>query len=144
MLPNKKKCYKKLFLDFGLFWPFFNQKTAKIDKKWRKLAKSKPFDEYSVSWYVDASLQKKCYKTFSLDFDLFFPFFNPKTAKIDQNEENGQNPNWLMKFSEIWYVDASQRKKMLRKNFLWISAFFDRFLTKKQQKLTKNEENWQI
>ena len=44
-----------------------------------------------------------------------------------------------MKFSEIWYVDASQQNKMLQKNFFWISAF----LTKKQPKLTKNEENWQ-
>ena len=33
--------------------------------------------------------------------------------------------------------------KKLQKIFFWISAFFDRFLTKKQPKLTKNEENWQ-
>ena len=32
---------------------------------------------------------------------------------------------------------------MLQKYFFWILAFFGRFLTKKQQKLTKNEENWQ-
>jgi len=37
MLPNKKNAIKKLFLDFGLFWPFFNQKTAK--KKKKKIAK---------------------------------------------------------------------------------------------------------
>ena len=54
-----------------------------------------------------------------------------------------QNPNRLMKFSEIWYVDASEQKKMLQKNFIWISAFFGRLLTKKPQKLTKNEDNWQ-
>ena len=48
-----------------------------------------------------------------------------------------------MKFSEIWYVDASQQNKMLQKNFFWISAFLGRSLTKKQPKLTKNEENWQ-
>ena len=48
-----------------------------------------------------------------------------------------------MKFPEIWYVDASQQNKMLQKDFFWISAFFGRFLTKKQPKLTKNEENWQ-
>ena len=48
-----------------------------------------------------------------------------------------------MKFLEIWYVDAFQQNKMLQKNFFWISAFFDRFLTKKQPKLTKNEEDWQ-
>ena len=62
MLPNKKNATKKLFLDFGLFWSFFNQKTAKIDK----------------------------------------------------NEENWQNPNRLMKFSEIWSVDASQQKKFYK------------------------------
>ena len=32
---------------------------------------------------------------------------------------------------------------MLQKNFFWITAFFGRFLTKKQPKLTKNEEDWQ-
>ena len=58
MLPNKKNATKKVFLDFGLFWPFLTKKTAKIDK----------------------------------------------------NEENWQNPNRLIKFSEIWYVDASQQK----------------------------------
>jgi len=31
---------------------------------------------------------------------------------------------------------------MLQKNFFLILAFFGRFLTKKQPKLTKNEENW--
>ena len=61
-------------------------------------------------------------------------------AKIDKNEENWQNPNRLMKFSEIWYVDASQ-KKMLQKNFFWISAFFACFLTKKQPKNKKNCQN---
>ena len=32
---------------------------------------------------------------------------------------------------------------MLQKNFFWISAFLGRFLTKKQPKLTINEESWQ-
>ena len=30
---QNKKCYKKTFLGFWPFWPFFNQKTAKIDQK---------------------------------------------------------------------------------------------------------------
>ena len=47
-----------------------------------------------------------------------------------------------MKFSEILYVDASQQKNATKYLF-WILAFFGRFLTKKQPKLTKNEENWQ-
>ena len=41
---QQKMLQKNFILDFGLFWPFFNQKTAKIDQKRRKLAKSKPFD----------------------------------------------------------------------------------------------------
>ena len=53
------------------------------------------------------------------------------------------NPNRLMKFSEIWYVDVSQQNKNVTKNFFWNFAFFGRFLTKKQPKLTKNKENWQ-
>ena len=55
-----------------------------------------------------------------------------------------------MKFSEIWYVDASHQKKMLQKNFFWISAFLGRFLTKKQPKKnsqkklpkSKPHDNW--
>ena len=46
-----------------------------------------------------------------------------------------------MKFSETWYVDASQQQKNAT-IFFWILAFIGRFLTKKQPKLTKNEENW--
>ena len=42
-----------------------------------------------------------------------------------------------MKFSEIWYVDASQQNKMLQKNFFWITAFFGRFSTKKTAKIDK-------
>jgi len=57
-------------------------------------------------------------------------------------EENWQNPNCIMKISEIWYIDASQQNKMLQNLFFYISAFFCRFLTKKQPKLTKNKENW--
>ena len=57
-----------------------------------------------------------------------FSFFGLKRAEIDKNEENWQNPNRLMKFYEIWYVDASQQKML--QFFFWISAFFGRFLTK--------------
>ena len=79
-------------------------------------------------------------------FPAFFGrFLTKKQPKLTKIKENWQNPNRLMKFSEIWYVDASQQQqKMLQKNFFWISAFFGRFLTKTQLKLSKNEENWQI
>ena len=80
MLPNKKNATKKLFLDFGLLWPFFNQKTAKkkIKKKWPNPNHLMKFSEI---WYVDASQQRKCYKNIFLDYRLFWPFFNQKTAK---------------------------------------------------------------
>ena len=81
-------------------------------------------------------------KNFFLDFGLCWSFLTKKQPKLTKNEENWQNLNLLMKFSEIWYVDASQQQKMLQKNFCWISACFGRFLTKKQPKLTKSEENW--
>ena len=40
-----------------------------------------------------------------------------------------------MKFSEIWYEDASQQKKIIQKFVFWISAFFGRFLTQKTAKI---------
>ena len=142
MLPNKQKCYKKTFLDFGLFWPFFNQKTAKIDKKLRKLAKSKLFDE--IFWNLVCTCfptKRNATKKFFLDFSFFGRFLTKKQPKLTKNEENWQNLNRLMKFSEIWYVDASQQKKCFKKLFLDF-GLFGRFLTKKQSKFTKNEEYW--
>ena len=56
--PTKINASKNLFLDFGLFWPFFNQKTAKIDKKLRKLAKPKPFGE--IFWNLVFAGLKSC------------------------------------------------------------------------------------
>ena len=58
-----------------------------------------------------------------------------KQPKLTKSEENWQNPNRLMKFSEIWYVDASQQKKMLQKTFFWIFAFFGPFLNQKTAKI---------
>ena len=49
-----------------------------------------------------------------------------------------------MKFSEVWYVDASQQNKMIQKLIYFsITAFFGLFLAKKQSKLTNNEVNCQ-
>ena len=44
-------------------------------------------------------------------------FFGQKSAKIYQKEENWQNPNGLIKFSEICYVNASQQKKIQQKKY---------------------------
>ena len=95
--------------------------------------------KFSEIWYVDTFQQQKMLqKNFFWILAFFGRFLTKKQQKLTKNEENWQNPNRLMKFSKIWYVDASQQKKMLQKNFFWISAFFCRFLTKKQQKFTKN------
>jgi len=48
-------------------------------------------------------------------FSILAFFSQKKEPKLTNNEENWQNPNCLMKFSEIWYEDISQQKKMLQK-----------------------------
>ena len=93
--------------------------------------------KFSEMWYVDAHQQKNATKKLFLDFGLFWSFFNQKTAIIDKNEENWQIPNRLMKFSEIWYVDASQQNKMLQKNFFWILAVFQPKNSQKTEKKKK-------
>ena len=94
-------------MDSVFFWSFFNQKTAKIDKNEENWQNPNRLMKFSEIWYVDASKQKNATKKVFLDFGIFWSFFNQKTAKIDKNEENLQNPNSLMKFSEIWYANAS-------------------------------------
>ena len=80
---QQQKCYKETFSGFRPFLAVFQPKNSQ-KKRWRKLAKSKPFDEISEIWYVDVSQQTKNATTKSfLDFGLFWPF-NQKTAKIDQ------------------------------------------------------------
>ena len=66
---------------------------------------------------------------------LFGRFLTKKQPKLTKNEENWQNPNRLMKFSKIWYVDASQQTKMLQRNFFWISVFFGRLFNQKTAKI---------
>ena len=63
--------------------------------------------KFSEIWYVDASKQKNAIKNFFLDFALFDRFcLTKKQPKLTKNEEDWQNANRLMKFSEIWYVDV--------------------------------------
>ena len=77
--------------------------------------------------------------TFFWNSAFFGRFLTKKQPKLTKNEENWQNPNRLMKFSEICYVDASQQKKCSKKKN-WISAFFSRFLTKKQRKHSQKKK----
>ena len=78
--------------------------------------------KFSEIWYVDASQQKKCYKKNFFGFRPFLAVFNQKTAKKNL-KKNWQNPNLLMKFSEIWYIDASQQKNATKKVFFGFRLF---------------------
>ena len=118
-VSQQRKCYKKTFFGFRPFLAVFNQRTAKIDKKWIKLAKSKPFDE--IFW----NLVCRCFPTKKMlqkNFFWFSAFFGRFLAN-KKNKKNWQNPNRLMKFSEIWYVDASQQKKCYKKTFFGFRPF---------------------
>ena len=83
--PIKENSTKKLFFDFGICGPFFGQKTAKIDQKWRKLAKSKLFDK--IFWNLVCKCfptkENKTKKTF-FNFWFFLALLAKKTAKINQ------------------------------------------------------------
>ena len=85
---------------------FFAQKTVKIDqnekKMAKKMAKSKPLIIFFEIWYVLATQQKKMLqKKLFFDFSFFWPFLARKQPKLTNNFENLQNPNRLIKFSEI-------------------------------------------
>ena len=67
--------------------------------------------KFSEIWHVDASQQNKMLQIFCFWLLAFFGrFLIKKQSKLTKKEENWQNLNRLMKFSEIWYVDASQQK----------------------------------
>ena len=76
---------------------------------------------------------KKNATNYFFGFRPFLVVFNQKTAKIDKNEENWQNPNRSMKFSEILYVDASQQQKMLQIFFFGFWPFLAVFQPKNSQ-----------
>ena len=92
----------------------------------KKIGKIQTVYEISKIWYVVLLNKTKCYNFF-LGFGLFWPFLAIKRPKLTKNEENWQNPNRLMKFSEIWYVDASQQQKLYKFYFLDFGLFWPFF-----------------
>jgi len=72
--------------------------------------------------------KRKSYKFFIIWILGFFGFF---VAKI------WQNPNLLMKFTEIWYVVAFQQKKMLQAKLFWDFGLFWPFCGQKTAKIDK-------
>ena len=67
----------------------------------------------------------KCHKKNFFGISAFFGrFLTKKQPKLTKNEENWQNPNRLMKFSEIWYLDAlQQQQKCYQKTFFGFRPF---------------------
>ena len=63
-------------------------------------------------------------------FRHFLGFFGKKQPKLTKNEENWQNLNRLMNFSEIWYVDISQQIKCYKIIFFGFRLFFAVFKQK--------------
>ena len=85
-------------------------------------------------WEVDASQQNKMLQKNFISILVFFGrFLTKKQPKLTKNEDNLQKPNRLMKFSKIWWVDASQQNKMLQKTFLGFWPFLAVFLPKISQ-----------
>ena len=63
-------------------------------------------------------------KNFFWILAFFGRFLTKKQPKFTQNEENWQISNLLMKFSEIWFVDASQQQqKCYKKTFFGFQPF---------------------
>ena len=61
-------------------------------------------------------------------------FGSLSTKKQQEKRRNWKNPNCLMKFSEIWYVDASQQNKIATKKlFLDFGLFWPFFNQKNSQ-----------
>ena len=89
--------------------------------------------KFSKIWYVDASQQIQIHHEAKFSILAFFGLSGPFSTFLVKNEENCQNPNSLMKFSGIWYVDASQQKKCYKKTFFGFWSFFAFF----QQKTAK-------
>ena len=64
---------------------------------------------------------------------FFGRFLTKKQPKLTKNEEDWQNPNRFMTFSEIWYVDAFQQKKCYKFIFFGFRPFLTVFQPKNSQ-----------
>ena len=69
-------------------------------------------------------------------FFRFWPFLSERQPKLTKNEENWQNLNWFINFSEICYLDAPKQNENAKKNYFSILAFLCLFWP-------KNSRNWQ-
>ena len=86
---QQKKCYKIFFFWIPAFFGRFSTKKQPKNSQKNNLPKSK--QPTNFFFWISA---------------FFGRFLTKKQPKLTKNEENWQNPNRSMKFSEIWYVDA--------------------------------------
>ena len=77
--------------------------------------------------------KKNSTKNFFWISAFFGRFLTKKQQKLTKNKENWLNPNRLIKFSEIWNVEASQQQKMLQKTFFGFRPFLAIFQPKNSQ-----------
>ena len=127
MLQNN---YFSILAFLGLF---LAKKTTKIDQKWRKLVKSKLFENFFWN-LVCKSFQTKENSTKKLFFIL--AFFGQKITKIGK----------IQTVDEIFWNLVGRcfiTKENATKKLFFYFGIFGPFLAKKQLKLTKKEENWQ-
>ena len=103
---------------------FFGKKQPKLTKNEENWQNPNSSIKFSEIWYVNASQQKKILQKYSLRFCNFYVFFGQKMPKLTKYDKNWQNPDRVIKLSEIRYVNASQQKKIQQKNYFSILPFF--------------------
>ena len=99
-LPANKSSLQTLIFDFGIFRIFWPKKQQKLTKNEENCQNPNCLINFSEIWYVDSSQQKKMLQKTISRFRHFLGFFGKEIAKLTKNEENWQNPNRLIKFSE--------------------------------------------
>ena len=135
---QQKMLQKNYFCILAFFCRFLTKKQPKLTKNEENWQNPNRLMKFSKNWYVDASQQKKMLQKSFFGISTFFGrFLNKKQPILTKNEVNCQNPNRLMKFSEIWYVDASQQRKCYKKTFFGFWPFFNQKTAKIDQKLRK-------
>ena len=109
---------------------FFGQKTVQIDKKWRKLSKSKPFDK--IFWNLVCRCfptQENSTKKYFLILTSLGLFVDQKTAKIDKKIKKIVKSiilpllNYLINLDYTVY--AKKRERCWNKRKYYKKQFFD-------------------
>ena len=79
---NKRKYYKKLFIEHIIFWPFLPKKEPKLTKNEENCKNLNWLITFSKIWYLDALPQKKMLQKNCFSISAFFGLFWPKKSQI--------------------------------------------------------------